>query len=624
MRSFLSCVSTGLARGIVCVILLAATTGMAGAASHGLAVFGDLKYDPGFTHFDYVNPDAPKGGTLRLRDLGSFDSVNFFILRGNKPLNFGGTYESLLTRAADEPASYYALLAESVTLSADRRRLAFILNPRARFQTGAPVRASDVAFSYRILTEKGHPAWRSALRGIKKVSIEGKNRISFTLAPDSARNLPVQIATMPVLPEDWFRTRDFSKTTLEPIPGSGPYRIAAVDPGRSITYRRDPEYWGRDLPVNKGRWNFDTIRIDTYRDRTVALEAFFAGAYDLREEFTSRFWATSYDGKPAVKDGRIRRIVLPDHSPSGVQAFFLNTRRPALADRRVRKAIGLAFDFEWINRNLFYGLYERTDSMFENSPLAHRGKPSKAELALLAPFRNSLPPELFEGPFIPPHTDGSGRNRKNLRAAERLLDQAGWKMRNGRRRNEAGDALSVEFLMFEPSFERIIAPYVKNLRRIGIGARMRIVDPAQYEQRRKRFDFDIITRRFILPEIPGSELRNYWGSAAADIPGSLNVAGVRNPAVDALIGAVERAENMQELTTAVSALDRVLMFGHYTVPQWFKGSHFIAFWDKFSRPAKKPDYARGIIDTWWVDPAKAERLRLRNNGKKARATQETE
>ena len=396
-------------RHVLPALLLTMAATAAGATSHGLAVFGDLKYGPGFTHFDYVNPDAPKGGELRLRDLGSFDSVNFFILRGDKPLDIGGTYESLLTRAADEPASYYALLADSVSLSADRRRLAFTIDPRTRFQTGQPVRAGDVAFSYRMLTQKGHPAWRSALGGVEDISVENDRRITFTLAAGSPRNLPVQIATMPVLPESWFKNRDFGKTTLEPIPGSGPYRIAAVDPGRSITYRRDPDYWGRDLPVNRGRWNFDTIRIDTYRDRTVALEAFFAGAYDLREEFTSRFWATAYDSKPAVRDGRIRRIVLPDKSPSGVQAFFLNTRRAALADRRVRKAIGLAFDFEWVNRNLFYGLYERTDSMFENSPLAHRGKPSREELALLAPFRDKLPPELFDGPYIPPRTAGSGR-----------------------------------------------------------------------------------------------------------------------------------------------------------------------------------------------------------------------
>ena len=593
---------------LTAVLLCGAGALAAGAAArHGLSAFGELAYGPDFSHFAYVNPDAPKGGSLRLWALESYDSLNPFIVKGVAAEGVGLIYESLMTRANDEADAVYGLIAESAELAADRLGVVFTIRGAARWWDDTPITAADVVFSFETLLAKGHPQYRVLYRDIAQVEALAPDKVRFRFKPGEHRDLPLIAATMPIFPEAYWAGRTFDLTTLEPPLSSGPYRIAKVDAGRSITYRRDSTYWGRALPVNRGRYNFDVIRYDYYRDRVIALEAFFAGNYDFREEFTSKSWATRYD-KPAVTKGLIVREELPDNTPSGVQAFFLNTRRAALRDRRVRAALDFAFDFEWTNKYIFHGLYKRTTSMFENSELAAKGAPGEAELALLAPFRDQLPEEVFATPFAPPTTSATGGDRANLRRARALLCEAGWEVKGGKLVNPAGTQMKIEFLMFEATFQRVIGPYIKNLERLGIDARMRIVDVANFINRRRQFDYDIAIRRFVQPLTPGVEQRDYWTSAYADLVGSRNMSGIKNPVVDALVEKVIGARSHAELVSATRALDRVLMWNHYVVPHWYKGSHAIAYWNKYSRPKTKPKYARGVIDTWWYDDAKARAL----------------
>ena len=597
---------------VLAAMLLCGTAALAAGvgARHGLSAFGGLAYGPDFTHFAYVNPDAPKGGSLRMWALDSYDSLNPFIVKGVPASGVGLIYESLMTRANDEPDSVYGVIAESAELAADRSWVAFTIRPEARWWDDTPITAADVVFSFETLLAKGHPQYRVLYRDVAQVEVLAPDRVRFRFKPGEHRDLPLITATMPIISQAYWAGRRFDQTTLEPPLSSGPYRTAKVDAGRSITYRRDPTYWGRDLPVNRGRYNFDVIRFDYYRDRIIALQAFFAGDYDFREEFTSKSWAVGYD-KPAVNKGLIVREELPDKTPSGVQAFFLNTRRAAFRDPRARAALDFAFDFEWTNKNIFYGLYKRTTSMFENSELAAKGPPSKAELALLAPYRDQLPEEVFTKPFAPPTTSGTGGARANLRHALTLLREAGWEVKGGKLVNAAGEQMKIEFLLFEATFQRVIGPYIKNLKRLGIDARMRIVDIANFINRRRQFDYDIAIRRFVQPLTPGVEQRDYWTSAYTDLVGSRNMSGIKNPVVDALVEKVIGAPNRAELVTATRALDRVLMWNHYVVSHWYKGSHAIAYWDKYSRPKTKPTYARGVIDTWWYDEAKARALAAR-------------
>ena len=576
-------------------------------ARHGISVFGDLKYGPDFKHFDYVNPDAPKGGTFRTWGLDSFDNLNPFILKGVPPQGIGLTFDSLMVRAMDEPDSLYALVAESVELPTDKSWVAFNLNPKARFHDGTPITAADVVFTFEALTKKGHPQYKIIYQGVHKAEALGKHKVRFTFKPGNHRDLPTQLAGLQILSKTYYEKVEFEKTTVTPPLGSGPYRVKSVDPGRFISYERVKDHWARDLPVYKGRFNFDTIRYDYYRDRDVALEALFSGAYDYREEFTSRDWATKYK-TPPVENGLIVRETLPDETPSGVQAWFFNLRREKFKDPRVREAFDLAFDFEWTNKNLFYGLYRRTNSMFENSPLAAREPPSEAELALLKPLRGKVPKDVFTKTYESPVTDGSGRLRANLRKASRLLRAAGWTVKDGKRVDASGKVLDIEFLLFESSFQRIINPYIRNLKRLGVDARIRIVDVANFVQRRQTYDFDVVITRFVQPLTPGVEQRDYFGSAAADVSGSRNLAGIKDPAVDTLIERVMSAADRPSLVTAVRALDRVLMWNHYAVPQWYKGEHNIAYWNKFDRPKVKAKYALGVIDTWWYNKQKAEMI----------------
>ncbi len=592
---------------------LVAAAVMAGSAaasaettvSHGLSAFGDLKYGPDFTHFDYAEPDAPKGGEIRFWGLDTFDNLNPFILKGVPPVSVSLPFDSLMVAAVDEPDAMYGLIAESAELANDRSWVAFNLRDTARFHDGSAITAADVVFSFETLVSKGHPRYRILFRDVTSATEEDRLRVRFDFRPDGqTRDLPLLLAGMPVASKAYYAKVDFSKTTLEPPMGSGPYRVAKVDPGRSITYQRVEDYWARDLPVNRGRHNFDRIRYDYYRDRGIALEALFAGEYDIREEFTSKSWATQYN-KPAVQRGYIKRETLQDNTPSGVQAFFFNLRRAKFQDRRIRAALSLAFDFDWLNKNLFYSLYDRTESMFENSELAAHEPPSPAELALLEPWRGQVPDEVFEKAFRSPKGAGS---RKSLRSATKLLREAGYRVKDGVLTNAAGEPFEIEFLLFESTFQRVIAPYIQSLKRLGIQGRMRIVDLANFKVRMDMFDFDVIVRRYAQPLTPGIEQRNYWGSANADMVGGLNYAGIKDPAVDALVEAIIDAGSREELVAATRALDRVLTWNHYSVPQWYKGVHHIAYWDKFARPKIKPKYARGITDLWWVDKAKEQRL----------------
>ena len=576
--------------------------------SHGLSAFGDLALAEDFTHFPYANPDAPKGGTLALIGWGgvtTFNSLNNYILKGDAAQGLELLFDSLMVPATDEPDAVYGLIAESAEIADDGLSVTFMLRPEARFSDGTPINADDVVFSFETLKEKGHPLFNQQLRDVVQAEAIDPQTVRYTFQGDLVRDLPLTVATLPVFSKAYYTDKAFEETTLEPPLGSGPYLVDNFAQGRNIVYRRNPDYWAADLPVNKGRWNFDKIRYEYFRDRTAGMEAFKAGTYDLREEFTSKVWATEYDF-PAIRDGRVKKDVLSDETPSGTQGFFINTRRDKFEDPRVREALALAFDFEWTNRNIFYGLYDRTRSFFENSPMEAEGEPSESERGLFESLGVDVPAAALETAVLPPVSNGSGQDRDLLRRASELLDEAGWRIENKKRVNPEGEQLSVEFLTFEPTFERIIAPYVKNLKLLGIDARIRRVDPAQYQRRLKDFDFDITTQRYVMRNTPGVELRSYFGSEAADLDGSLNLAGVKDPAVDALIEKVVAAQTREEMTNAARALDRVLRAGHYWVPHWYKGSHTVAYWNKFSRPETKPKYDRGILDTWWFDSAKAE------------------
>lgn len=578
---------------------------------HGLSVFGELKYAPDFKHYDYVNPEAPKGGrivTMGTSGANTFDSFNAYILKGDAAQGLEYVFDSLMARADDEPDAMYGLIAETADVAADGLSVTFKLRPEAKFADGTKVTAEDVAFSFTTLKEKGRPEFTLSLRDVVSAEAIDNATVRYTFKGDLIRDLPLVVAALPVFSKAYYANEKFEETTLKPPLGSGPYAIKDFRPGTYVAYKRREDYWAKDLPPNRGRFNFDEIRYDYYRDRNVELEAIKSGQLDLREEFTSVNWATGYD-IDAVKQGRLLKDTLPDERPSGAQGYFLNTRRDKFKDVRVREALDLAFDFEWSNKKLFYGLYKRTASFFENSDMKAEGMPSPDELALLTPFKDKLSSAVFDAPYVPPVSDASGNNRDNLKKARELLVAAGWTPGADRfLRNAKGETLDIEFLMFEPMFERITGPYVENLKRIGINASIRMVDPAQYERRMKSFDFDASTQRYSLRLTPGIELRSFWGSDAAKIDGSFNLAGISDTAIDALVDKVMAAKSRAELVTATRAIDRVLRAGHYWVPHWYKASHTIAYWNKFSRPAKKPNYDPGILDTWWYDSAKAEAL----------------
>ncbi len=576
------------------------------APSHGLSVFGDLKYPASFSHFEYVSPDAPKGGRMAL--IGpvandTFDSFNGYILKGDAAQGLALIFDTLMARAMDEPDAVYGLVAKTADLAADRKSLVFELRPEAEFADGTGLAAEDVCDSFRLLSTLGHENIRLTIRDVAACDVLAPHRVRYRFKSGGIRDLPLSIAALPIFSKAYYAQHDFAKTSLEAPLGSGPYKIKSYKTGEYVAYERRADYWAKDLPVNRGRFNFDEVRFDYFRERTAGFEALKSGVIDLREEYTSRDWATAYDF-PALKEGRVQQSTLPDETPSGAQGYFFNLRREKFQDIRVRRAFNLAFDFEWTNKNLFYGLYERTASFFESSPLKAVGAPPAEELAILEPMRAMLRSEVFSAPELPPVSDGSGQDRKLLRQASDLLDQAGWAKENDLRKNAKGETLSAEFLIESPVFERVLGPYVKNLKLLGIDASIRIVDDAQYQSRRKSFNYDILSSRFGSDVTPGTGLRVFFGTASADAPGSFNISGVKSPAIDALIEQAIAADSRKELDIAGRALDRVLRAEVFWVPNWHKASHWIAHWDRYGWPAVKPKYDRGIVDTWWYDSAK--------------------
>jgi microcin C transport system substrate-binding protein len=577
-----------------------------------LSMYGDLKYPPGFKHFDYVNPDAPKGGTVKLASIGTFDNLNPFILKGVAAAGLGGTFDTLLIGSADEPFSEYGLIAESIELPADRSWVIFNLRPEARFHDGSAITADDVVWTFDTLKSKGHPHFRSYYSRVAKAEALGPHKVKFIFSEGNNRELPLIVGQLQVLSKAYWSKREFDKTTLDAPLGSGPYEVASVEPGRSISYRRVKNYWAAKLPVRVGQYNFDTIRYDYYRDASVALEAFKAGQYDFRLENVAKNWAIGYDG-PALAHGLIKKEQIPNQVPTGMQAYVYNTRHAVFQDRSVRQALAYAFDFEWTNKTLFYGAYTRTKSYYSNSELASRGLPSPAELKILEPFRGQEPDEVFTQEYEPPTTDGSGDIRANLITALKLLQGAGWSVQNGRLVNDkTGQPLAFEILLFQPEFERVTLPFVKNLERLGIKANVRTVDASQYQQRMDNFDFDMAVASWGESLSPGNEQIDYWTSKSADVPGSQNLAGIKDPVVDKLVDMVIAAPDRQSLVDRTHSLDRVLLWGQYVIPQWHIQDFRVAFWDKFDRPKVSPPYDLGF-DGWWVDAAREASLAQRKS-----------
>jgi len=612
-RPMISPIRAGLSFGFLILMLLAAT-GSAKAedgvtVSHGFSTFGDLKYPADFKHFDYVNPDAPKGGEFSTWAFGTFDSMSPFILKGQAASLSSIMFESLLTGDLDEPDASYGLLAETVEYPADRSWAVFTLRPEAKFSDGTPVTAEDVVFSFDILLEKGAPSYQVTLADIQKAEALDPLRVKFTFRPGASREMPVVAGGLPVFSKAYYSTRDFAESTLEPAIGSGAYMLEKAVPGKTVIYRKRADYWGKDLPVNVGQENFDTLRVEYYTDYTSAFEGFKGGNYNYREEYSSKVWGSAYDF-PALNKGYVVKEQIRDGKPSGTQGFWFNLRRDKFQDPRVREAIGMAFNFEWSNQALFYGIYGRTQSFWENSYLKAEGLPSEAERALLEPLMADLPGTVLTEPaFTPLVSKPTQLDRSVIRDAGKLLDAAGWTISDGLRKNAKGETLSVVFLNDSQAFERIVNPYIENLKRLGIDASLSNIDSAQMTEREKNFDFDIVTRRYVMSMTPGTELAGIFGSKSANVLGSNNIAGLANPAIDALIARIEGAQSRDELNTAVHALDRALRSLHIWVPNWYNAYHNIAYLDVFSRPENLPPFGMGEMSIWWYDKAKEARLK---------------
>jgi microcin C transport system substrate-binding protein len=585
--------------------------------THGMSAFGDLKYPANFEKFDYVNPAAPKGGTFSLipsvraynQSYFTFNSLNAFILKGEGAQGMDLTFVPLMVRATDEPDAMYGLAAKSVQISADKLTYRFTIRPEARFHDGSKLTARDAAYSLSVLKKSGHPLIIVQLRDMVQAQAIDDTTLVVTFAEKRARDVPLYVASLPIFSQAYYSTKPFDESTLDAPLGSGPYKVGKFEVNRYIEYERVKDWWGADLPVCRGSYNFDTVRYEFYRDRDVAFEGFTGKNYLFREEFTSRIWATRYDF-PAVKDGRVKLETLPDQLPSGGQGWFINTRRDKFKDPRVREALINAFDFEWTNKTVMYGAYARTRSPFQNSDMVAQGPPSPDELKLLEPFRGQVPDEVFGEPFVPPVSDGSGQDRTLLRKAQQLLQDAGLEIKDGKRRLPNGEVFTAEFLIDEPSFQPHHATFIKNLGQLGIEASIRLIDAVQFRARVEDFDFDITIERLSMSSTPGDSLRPYFSSQSAATKGSYNLAGVANPAIDALVDKAIAAATREDLTVACRALDRVFRAGRYWIPQWYRSTHPIAYWDQFSHPEKSPRYAQGVgaPENWWYDAAKAVKL----------------
>ncbi len=569
--------------------------------SSALAEFGEPFYKDGFEHWPYANPDAPKGGKIVLGSPGSFDSLNTTILKGNWPRNMGLISDALMVSSANELSVDYGLIAETAEYPADKSWIIFNIRPEARFHDGEPITADDFVFRLETIREFGRPFLKSFFEDVEGVEALSDHRVKFTFKTRDNMKPLLKVAELSPLPRHYWQDRDISKTTLEPPLGSGSYRISAVDPGRSITYERVKDYWAADLPVNRGLSNFDEIRYDYYRDREVSFEAFKAGDIDFRSENSSKRWATGYDIEQ-VQDGDIIVEEIPNEVPQGVRAYFFNNRLDKFKDVRVRQAIGLLYDFETLQRTILYNQYERVKSYFPNSDFGVDGAPTPEEIAILEPYRAKLQPEVIEQAFEPPKTDGSGKIRAQFREAVRLFKEAGWVFKDGKLVHvETGEHMKIEIPIRSPDSERVGAPFISNLKRVGIDASLRMVDASQYEVRMDDFDFDMISVALNFFPPPGPELRSYFGSEAAGIRGSANLAGIKNEVADDLIEKIVAAEDLETLKATSRALDRVLLWNHYVIPEFTNTIYRIAHWNKFGRPATNPRYGLSFPGAWWID-----------------------
>ena len=619
MRSFLSRshLSLPCRMAVTTAICLAVATSLPASAdvitAHGISTFGELKYGADFQHLDYVNPDAPKGGEISLWGFGSFDSMHPYSTKGRSGQYSSIFFESLLEGSSDEPDSVYGLVAESLEYPEDRSEVIFNMRPEARFSDGSPLTAADVVFSYEVLRDKGLPSFRAVIeKQIESAEALGPHRVKFTFKDGvSTRDLPQTVGGLPIFSKAYYETSgaDFEESTLTPAIGSGPYVLESIDVGQQIIYKRNPDYWGKDLPINKGRHNFDTIRIEYFADYNSAFEGFKAGTYTFRSEASSKIWATAYDF-PAIEKGWAVKDTPPDGTLASGQSFLFNLRRERFQDIRVRKAIGMMFNFEWSNKTLFYGIYARMQSYWENSYLKASGMPQAGELAFLTPLADILPQGVLDSPAVtPPISSERQLDRKKLRAASALLDEAGWPVGDdGMRRNAAGDTLKLEFLNDSQSFDRVINPFVENLRKLGVDAVHTRVDNAQATERERNFDFDIVTGNFRTSLTSGAGLKQYFGSETADIS-IFNLAGYKSEAADRLIENVIAAEDRETLNDATRALDRVLRAEVFWVPQWFRNTHNIAYYDMYRYPDTLPPYALGVLDFWWFDQDAYARLK---------------
>ena len=611
----------------IAALLVALSVAVAAEAAdpkpaHAFAMRGSPKYGADFTHFDYVRADAPKGGAIVLAEPGTFDSLNPFILKGTPSdvvaagITFepGATIDTLMVSSQDEPATVYGLIAQSITVPDDRSWVAFDIDPRARFHDGSPITAEDVVWTFNTLMTDGHPSYRLRFGDVENVEALGPRKVRFSFKPGDVFQLPVLVAGLPVLSKAYYAKAKFGETTLEPPLGNGPYKITKVDAGKSILMERVKDYWAKDLPVNRGRFNFDSVRTDYYRDLTIWQEAFKAGQFDVKTENSSKEWATGYN-IPAVTAGQIQREMIRNEAPQMMEGWAYNLRRPLFQDRRVREALGYALDFEWMNRTLFYDIYSRTRSYFPNSELEAKGLPAPEEVTLLEPYRGELPPELFTKEYQPPKTDGSGNLRANLAAGLKLLGEAGWSVKNNQLVNKDGTVFSFEILLEDASFERLALPFVQNLKRLGIDAHVRTIDPTQYQHRIEDFDFDMELELFFVSLSPGNEIRDYWGSKSADTRGSKNTIGIKNPAIDALVEQVINAPDEPSLLARTHALDRVMQWNFYVIPLMYRAENRVLYWNIFGHPERFPPYLSSSVDivfsNWWFDPAKAAAITMR-------------
>lgn len=580
--------------------------------SHAIAMHGKPKYPANFKGFDYTSPKATKGGLIRLYALGTYDSLNEFIAKGTPADKLDLIYDSLTVKSEDEPFSQYGILAQTIEYPEDRSWVIFHLRPEARFHDDHPITAEDIVFSFYLLKEKGNPFYGFYYRDVEKVEALSTHKVKYTFNNPKNRELVLSVGQLPVLPKHFWQGKAFDKSSLEIPLGSGPYRVSKVDPGRNITYERVKNYWGKKLAVNRGLYNFDYVSVDYYRDANVAIEALKAGEYDYRWENTSKSWATAYN-IPSVRKGDLIKREIKHSANSGMQAFIFNLRKPIFQDIELRKAMSYAFDFEWSNNALFYGAYNRSYSYFTNSDFAATGLPVEKELALLETYKDQLPASMFNQAYAPPATDGSGRNRPNIRIAKKILDNAGYKVKDNQLHNAQGQAIRFEFLLVSPGFNRIVNPFIKNLSRLGINANIRLVDLSQYVNRTRSFDFDMMVHAIPQSESPGNEQLSFWGSEAAETEGSRNLIGIKNPVIDKLIEYVINTKDRDQLVTATRALDRVLLHNYYSIPHWYKASSSIVYWNKFSMPEIAPAYDRyylkGIF-TWWYDQSKADTLTM--------------